>query len=78
VSTGTTGRTGKNISEPMGCFLGSGMLPKAQRRQTFLAMCLYKTERFTLNFWQRYGSMLAIEPDKAQFVLGSSLGITNG
>ena len=41
------------------------MLLKSQGRQTFLTTCLYKTERFKLNLWQRYGSVLAIVPDKA-------------
>jgi hypothetical protein len=65
-STGTTGRTGENSSETMSYFFGSGMLPKSKKRQTILTTYLYKAKQFTLNLRQRYGSMPAIVPDKAQ------------
>ena len=36
------------------------------QEQTFLTSCLHKAEQLTLNLLQRYGSILAIVPDKAQ------------
>lgn len=48
-------------------FLGSAMVPKSQKWQFFMTMLFWKTEPFTLNLRQRFDSMLAKVPDKAQF-----------
>ena len=64
-STSKTGRTSSISCEKMIYFLGSAMVPKSQKWQTFPTMPLWKTQLFTLNCGQKYGSMLAIVPDKA-------------
>ena len=65
-STSKTGTTGRILGEKSNTSLGNGMVPKLQKRQTFLTMCPCKDEQFTLNSWQRYDSTGAIAPDKAQ------------
>jgi hypothetical protein len=64
--TGMTCKTSAILCETGSCFLGKGMVPKSQKRQTFLTTHFCKAEQFTLNWRQRYDSMSAIVPDKAQ------------
>ncbi len=49
----------------MSSFFGNDMVPNSQARQTLLAMCVYETEQFTLNWRQGYDSTQAILPGKA-------------
>jgi hypothetical protein len=49
VSTSKTGTTGELVGETFTISLGKGMVPNSQRWQSFLTMCPWKTEQFTLN-----------------------------
>src|SRR2546426_12715541 len=61
-----TGTTGKISCETVSSFLGTGMVPKSQVRQTLVTMPAWKAEPFTLNSRQTSDSMWAIVSGKAQ------------
>jgi len=60
-----TGKTSAGVYIIMSSFFGNDMVPNSQARQTLLAMCVYETEQFTLNWRQGYDSTQAILPGKA-------------
>ena len=62
-----TGTTGKMLCETVSSFLGMGMVPKSQVRQTLVTIRPWEAERFTLNSRQTYDSMWARVPGKAHF-----------
>ena len=62
-----TGTTGKMLCETVSSFLGMGMVPKTQVRQTLVTIRPWEAERFTLNSRQTYDSMWARVPGKAHF-----------
>jgi hypothetical protein len=65
-STSETCRTGKIACEKMISFLGSAMVPKSQKRQTFSTMPLWKTDPFPLNLRQTFSTIKAKVYDKLQ------------
>jgi hypothetical protein len=63
--TSEIGKTSAILCERIVYFLGSVMVPKSQKWQTFLTTSLCKAEQFTLSLRQISDSMQAIVPGKA-------------
>src|SRR6266702_5039138 len=64
--TGKTSKTSTLCAETMRDFLVNALLPKSEERQIFVAKPTSRTEPFTLNFRQTYGSTAAELTDEAQ------------
>jgi hypothetical protein len=64
--TGKTSKTSILCAETMRDFLGNALLPKSEVRQIFVAKLSSRTEPFTLNLRQTYGSTVAELTDESQ------------